>query len=86
MFRVARTLVTSFAVFALALPVVRAQQEGPDRQDPTAQQKLDKAQKKKIKRTLKELDTPYKQWLNEDVVYIISPEERNAFGLSLIHI
>jgi GWxTD domain-containing protein len=26
------------------------------------------------------LDTPYKQWLNEDVIYIISPEERNAFG------
>jgi GWxTD domain-containing protein len=80
MFRVARTLVTSLAIFALALPAVRAQQEGPDRQDPTAQQKLDKAQKKKIRKTLKELDTPYKQWLNEDVVYIISPEERNAFG------
>jgi GWxTD domain-containing protein len=80
MFRVARTLVTSLAILALALPAVRAQQEGPDRQDPTAQQKLDKAQKKKIRKTLKELDTPYKQWLNEDVVYIISPEERNAFG------
>jgi GWxTD domain-containing protein len=80
MFRVARTLVTSLSIFALALPAVRAQQEGPDRQDPPAQQKLDKNQKKKIRKTLKELDTPYKQWLNEDVVYIISPEERNAFG------
>jgi GWxTD domain-containing protein len=44
-----------------------------------APQKLDKEQKKKLKKTLKELDTPYKQWLNEDVVYIISPEERTAF-------
>jgi GWxTD domain-containing protein len=26
-----------------------------------------------------ELETPYKKWLNEDVVYIITDEERNAF-------
>ena len=32
-----------------------------------------------MKKTLKELDTPYKTWLNEDVVYIISPDERTAF-------
>jgi GWxTD domain-containing protein len=64
------------------MPVVQAQQEqpAPQQQDPTARQSLDKAQKKKIRKTLKELDTPYKQWLNEDVVYIISPQERNAFG------
>ena len=42
-------------------------------------QKLTKEQKQKMKKTLKELDTPYKTWLNEDVVYIISPEERKAF-------
>jgi len=32
-----------------------------------------------MKRTLKELDSAYKQWLSEDVTYIISPDERNAF-------
>ena len=82
MFRVARTLFTSLSLVTLAMPVVRAQQEqpAPQQQDPTAHQNLDKAQKKKIRKTLKELDTPYKQWLNEDVIYIISPEERNAFG------
>jgi GWxTD domain-containing protein len=82
MVRVARTLFTSLSLVTLAMPVVRAQQEqpAPQQQDPTAHQNLDKAQKKKIRKTLKELDTPYKQWLNEDVVYIISPEERNAFG------
>jgi GWxTD domain-containing protein len=82
MVRVARTLFTSLSLLTLAMPVVRAQQEqpAPQQQDPTARQNLDKAQKKKIRKTLKELDTPYKQWLNEDVVYIISPEERNAFG------
>ena len=82
MFRVARTLFTSLSLLTLALPALLAQQEqpAPQQQDPTAHQNLDKAQKKKIRKTLKELDTPYKQWLNEDVVYIISPEERNAFG------
>jgi GWxTD domain-containing protein len=82
MVRVARTLFTSLSLLTLAMPVVRAQQEqpAPQQQDPTAHQNLDKAQKKKIRKTLKELDTPYKQWLNEDVIYIISPEERNAFG------
>jgi GWxTD domain-containing protein len=82
MFRVARTLFTSLSLLTLAMPVLPAQQEqpAPQQQDPTAHQNLDKAQKKKIRKTLKELDTPYKQWLNEDVVYIISPEERNAFG------
>jgi len=82
MVRVARTLFTSLSLLTLAMPVVRAQQEqpAPQQQDPTTRQTLDRAQKKKIRKTLKELDTPYKQWLNEDVVYIISPEERNAFG------
>jgi GWxTD domain-containing protein len=82
MVRVARTLFTSLSLLTLAMPIMRAQQEqpAPQQQDPTAHQTLDKAQKKKIRKTLKELDTPYKQWLNEDVVYIISPEERNAFG------
>ena len=82
-YRVSRALFISVSFCALTLPAVLAQQEQADpkaQADPTAKQNLDKAQKKKIKKTLKELDTPYKQWLNEDVVYIISPEERNAFG------
>src|SRR5260370_16192428 len=32
-----------------------------------------------MRKSLKELDNAYKQWLTEDVTYIISPEERNAF-------
>jgi GWxTD domain-containing protein len=78
MSRVVRTLVASFFSLAITIPPVSAQQA----QDPTAApvpQKLDKEQKRKIKKTLKELDTPYKQWLSEDVIYIISPEERQAF-------
>src|ERR1700754_1180293 len=88
MVRVVRTL--SAVLFSLSIcvpPPIQAQGESqaPAAQapvDPTAApkpQKLDKEARKKLKKTLKELDTPYKQWLNEDVIYIISPEERQAF-------
>jgi GWxTD domain-containing protein len=78
MSRVARALIASFFSIAITIPPVSAQQA----QDPSAApapQKLDKDQKKKLRKAAKELDTPYKQWLNEDVIYIISPEERQAF-------
>jgi GWxTD domain-containing protein len=35
--------------------------------------------KKRDKELYKELDSPYKKWLNEDVIYIITPEERSSF-------
>jgi GWxTD domain-containing protein len=65
----------------LALPVFAQQQvQDPNtQQDIPHDQKLTKEQKQKMKKTLKELDTPYKTWLNEDVVYIITPDERKAF-------
>jgi len=78
MSRVLRTLVTSIFAFAIVVLPVRGQQD-QDPNAPIAPQKLDKEQKRKIKRTFKELDNAYKQWLTEDVVYIISPAERNAF-------
>src|ERR1700676_4283362 len=66
----------------LALPATAQQSQTPA-QDPETgapqAQKLNKEQKQKLKKTLKELDSPYKTWLNEDVVYIIAPEERSAF-------
>jgi GWxTD domain-containing protein len=81
MLRVVRALSVSVFSFALAVPPGFAQQAPPP-QDPLAppvSQKLTKDTKKKMKKTLKELDSSYRQWLNEDVTYIISPEERNAF-------
>ncbi len=39
----------------------------------------EKERKKKEKALKKELETPYKKWLNEDVAYIITDEERKAF-------
>jgi GWxTD domain-containing protein len=78
MSRVARTLLAcAFSLF-IVLPSIFAQQ-GPDPAAAPIPQKLNKETKKKMKRTLKELDSSYRQWLSEDVTYIISPEERNAF-------
>jgi len=45
-----------------------AQQAPPPRVKPTSERRL-----------LKELDTPYRKWLEEDVPYIITPEEKKAF-------
>src|SRR3954469_5627409 len=39
----------------------------------------DKERKKKEAQLKKELETPWRKWLNEDVAYIITEEERKAF-------
>ena len=39
----------------------------------------DKEKKRREEKLRKELETPYKNWLNVDVVYIITDEERAAF-------
>src|SRR5205085_7702705 len=40
----------------------------------------EKERKRREAKLRKELETPYKKWLNEDVVYIITDEERKAFS------
>ena len=39
----------------------------------------EKEKKRRAEKLRKELETPYKKWLNEDVVYIITDEEKTAF-------
>ena len=48
-------------------------------QAPPQNAKQTKQQKAAEKQIIKELATPYKKWLDEDVVYIISNAERRAF-------
>jgi len=81
MARAVRSLFASVFSMMISLAPVVAQQEAPPTNPATSTspQKLSKEQKKKMGRALKELDSQYKQWLNEDVVYIIAPEERTAF-------
>ena len=78
MSRVIRAVFASVFSLSIAIPAIPAQQ-AQDPSLPPAPQKMDKETKRKMKKTLKELDSAYRQWLSEDVVYIISPEERNAF-------
>lgn len=68
------TLVGGLALVPIAY--TRGQQEQEDKQ--TARQ-IAKAKQKNEKDLYKELDSQYKKWLNEDVPYIISSEERSAF-------
>jgi len=83
-FRKLSASLTAF-IFLFTLPLAAQQQtqSPPPGQNPATDipqnTKLTKEQKQKMKKTLKELDNNYKTWLNEDVVYIISPDERAAF-------
>jgi GWxTD domain-containing protein len=80
MSRVARTVFASLFSLAILLPLAPAfAQEAQDPNAPPVPKKMDKETKRKMRRTLKELDSAYKQWLTEDVTYIITPDERNAF-------
>src|SRR5579864_8188103 len=87
-----RKVLAFCSVFVLcALGLLFLSQRGATAQDKTpapapakpetvAKPKTAKAQKKDEQKLKKELETPYKKWLNEEVTYIISDEERKAFG------
>jgi GWxTD domain-containing protein len=77
----------------LAVPVLHSEtrqdsQQSQQQQNQNSDDKAPKALPKpadqkmtreQMKKAYKELETPYKKWLDEEVVYIISPEERQAF-------
>jgi GWxTD domain-containing protein len=64
-------LFSGFTVLGLALPVLNAV--------PQDEEKLSKAEKRRQKAIQRELESPYKKWLNEEVPYIITGEERASF-------
>jgi len=73
---------------AMLMPGVHASPRPREQTSPTAQnpspaqnndQKNPKQDKKRDKELMRELEPAYKKWLNEDVIYIILPEEREAF-------
>jgi len=78
-FRKVSASLTAYVLLLLPVAGQQAQAPDPNPQAPPQNQKLTKDQKQKMKKTLKELDNSFKTWLNEDVIYIISPEERTAF-------
>ncbi|HXU19568.1 MAG TPA: GWxTD domain-containing protein [Verrucomicrobiae bacterium] len=83
----AKTLLGLFlAACVSTIPIHLAKAAQQDNQDQQQDQQADqnhgkssKAKQKSLKDLYKELNSQYKKWLNEDVVYIISPEERRSF-------
>ena len=71
--RILLSLVVSGSL--LGVPGVRAQ----EKQEPAAKEKADKERRKQDEKLKKELATPYKRWLDDEVRYIITDEERSAF-------
>ena len=67
--------------FVNAAPQSDQNNKKPDSssRDTVAKPMTDKQRKKQEAKLRKELETPYKKWLNEDVVYIITDEEKTAF-------
>jgi GWxTD domain-containing protein len=51
----------------------------PPKRETIAKPMTEKERRKKEAQLKKELETPYKKWLNEEVGYIITDEERKAF-------
>jgi len=49
------------------------------RRETVSKPMTDKQRKKQEEKLRKELETPYRKWLNEDVTYIITDEERQAW-------
>jgi hypothetical protein len=52
----------------------------PPQTDTIAKPLSDKEKKKRDQKLRRELVSPYRIWLNEDVAYIITDEERRAFN------
>jgi GWxTD domain-containing protein len=60
-------------------PGTFAQDSKQDQTDPKAVKQAAKQKSRSDNQLKKELDSQYKKWLDQDVIYIISPEERSAF-------
>src|SRR5438477_3447212 len=70
---------TSLAPFTFA-DEKTAPKSGLDQRETVAKPMSEKEKKRREDKLRKELETPYKKWLNEDVVYIISDEARQAWN------
>jgi GWxTD domain-containing protein len=73
----------SISVLSLSLlagiSAVAQDKKSSSQRETVARPMTDKERKKKEEKLRKELETPYRKWLNEDVAYIITDEERTAF-------
>ena len=61
------------------MPAADQKPAAPAARETVAKPLTEKEKRKKEEKLRKELETPYRKWLNEDVSYIITDEERTAF-------
>lgn len=64
---------------ALVIPPLPAQSSSSSDDETVSKPISKKEQKRREKQLRKEMEGPWKKWLNEDVTYIITDEERSAF-------
>ena len=74
----------TFVSLSLLLGVFAAPQKADKKKtdstgETIAKPLTEKEKRKRDEKLRKELETPYRKWLNEDVAYIITDEERTAF-------
>jgi len=84
--RPARLWISCLAVsllFAVNFSYAEKKDKGPNTdaegRETIAKPLTEKQRKKREEKLRKELETPYRKWLNEDVTYIITDEERTAW-------
>src|SRR6266849_2356749 len=84
--RPARLWISCLAVsllFAVNFSYAEKKDKGPNTdaegRETIAKPLTEKQKKKREEKLRKELETPYRKWLNEDVTYIITDEERTAW-------
>jgi GWxTD domain-containing protein len=72
----------SLAVLLVAMPALaqkKKKDEVPADRETIAKPMSEKERRKREDKLRKELETPFRKWLNEDVFYIITDEEKTAF-------
>ncbi len=70
---------TSVALYLIAAPQQDRTPPAQPQRETIARPLTEKEKKRNEDKLKKELETPYRKWLNEDVAYIITQEERDAF-------
>jgi GWxTD domain-containing protein len=68
-------LVVGLSTSLIGSPVLAQENQSPTK----TQAKPDKDTKRKMKQVYKELGESYKHWLDDEVIYIITPSERTTF-------
>jgi len=73
-------ILSALAIFSQAADDKNNKDKAAAKRETVAKPLTDRQKKAAENRLRKELETPYKKWLNEEVIYIITDEERKAFS------